>query len=116
MVADREDQAIAKFAGAAEPEGVTVNLVRASDLKAEPIDWLWRGYLACGKLHIIAGAPGAGKTTIALSFAAILTSGGRWPVGTRARPGNVLIWSGEDDAKDTLLPRLIAMGADTNRV
>ena len=116
MRADREDQVIAKFAGGSEPEGVTVNLVRASDLKPERIDWLWREYLACGKLHIIAGAPGAGKTTIALSFAAILTSCGRWPDSTRAEPGNVLIWSGEDDAKDTLLPRLIAMGADQNRI
>ncbi|MEK6210788.1 MAG: AAA family ATPase [Pseudomonadota bacterium] len=106
----------ARLAAQMEAEGVTVNLIRASDLKPEPIDWLWREYLACGKLHIIAGAPGAGKTTIALAFAATLTSGGRWPDGTRAEPGNALIWSGEDDPKDTLLPRLIAMGADSSRV
>lgn len=106
----------ATLAAQMEAEGVSVNLIRASDLKPEPIDWLWREYLACGKLHIIAGAPGAGKTTIALAFAATLTSGGRWPDGTRAEPGNALIWSGEDDPKDTLLPRLIAMGADPSRV
>jgi putative DNA primase/helicase len=86
------------------------------NLTPEPIRWLWEGYLARGKLHIIAGAPGTGKTTLALAFAATITAGGRWPDGTRAEPGNILIWSGEDDVRDTLLPRLIAMGADRARV
>ncbi|MBE0629709.1 MAG: AAA family ATPase, partial [Burkholderia vietnamiensis] len=67
-------------------------------------------------LHILAGAPGQGKTTINLAFAATVTVGGRWPDGTRCEAGNVLIWSGEDDPADTLLPRLLAMGADPGRV
>ncbi len=93
-----------------------VSLIRASDLKPEPIRWLWDGWLACGKLHVLAGAPGTGKTTIALALAATVTVGGRWPDGSRSEPGNVLIWSGEDDPKDTLLPRLLAAGADSSRV
>lgn len=47
---------------------------------------------------------------------ATVTAGGRWPDGSACEPGNVLIWSGEDDPKDTLLPRLMAMGADVSRV
>lgn len=93
-----------------------VILVNGADLKPEPVRWLWDGWLAMGKLHILAGAPGQGKTTIALAFAATVTSGGRWPDGSRCAPGSVLIWSGEDDAADTLLPRLLAAGADASRV
>jgi putative DNA primase/helicase len=101
------------------PEGEyarDVSLIKASDLEPEPITWLWHGWLAAGKMHVLAGAPGTGKTTIALSLAATITSGGRWPDGTRAESGNVVIWSGEDDPRDTLIPRLLLMGADLSRV
>lgn len=98
------------------PAPPAVVLVRGSDLKPEPISWLWAGWLALGKFHVLAGAPGQGKTTIALACVATLTSGGRWPDGTRCAPGNALVWSGEDDPADTLLPRLIAAGADVSRV
>jgi hypothetical protein len=67
-------------------------------------------------LHLIAGAPGTGKTTLALACAATVSCGGRWPDGTRATPADVLIWSGEDSVSMTLVPRLIAMGADMRRV
>ena len=93
-----------------------VILIKGSELKPEPVRWLWPGWLALGKLHILAGAPGQGKTTIALAMAATVTIGGRWPDGSRCAPGNVLVWSGEDDPADTLLPRLIASGADRSRV
>jgi hypothetical protein len=99
-----------------EPVRDGVILVKGADLKPKPISWLWHGWLARGKLHILAGAPGQGKTTIALAFAATVTSGGRWPDGARCAAGNVLVWSGEDDPEDTLLPRLMAAGADPNRV
>jgi putative DNA primase/helicase len=90
--------------------------IRASDIKPERIDWLWKGFLAKGKLHLIAGVPEAGKTTIALSFAAAVSSGGMWPDGTTAPQGNVLIWTSEDDPADTLVPRLMRMGADLDRI
>jgi putative DNA primase/helicase len=99
-----------------EPVRDGVVLVNGADLTPEPVRWLWDGWLAMGKLHILAGAPGQGKTTIAIGFAATVTSGGRWPDGSRCVPGNVLIWSGEDDPADTLLPRLLAAGADASRV
>ena len=93
-----------------------VVLLNGADLTPQPVSWLWRDWLALGKLHILAGAPGQGKTTIAIAMAATVTSGGRWPDGSRCERGHVLIWSGEDDPADTLLPRLLAAGADKTRV
>ena len=110
------------FPPLAEPDSApsaiqnSVILVCGNTLTPKPVAWLWQDWLALGKLHILAGAPGQGKTTIALCMMATVTIGGRWPDGTRCAPGNVLIWSGEDDPADTLLPRLIAMGADRDRV
>lgn len=52
-----------------------VELICASNLEPEPISWLWQDWLAAGKFHILAGASGTGKTTIALSLAAIITAG-----------------------------------------
>jgi len=98
--------------------GTQTNMVVLScgaDLSPEPVRWLWQHWLALGKLHILAGAPGQGKTTIALSMAATITIGGSWPDGSRCAKGNILIWSGEDDPADTLLPRLLAAGADRSR-
>lgn len=93
-----------------------VILRRGCDVEPVPIDWLWSGWLAAGKLHLIGGAPGTGKTTVAVALAATVSSGGQWPDGSRARAGSVVIWSGEDDNADTLNPRLRAAGADLQRV
>lgn len=94
----------------------TVVLTCGTDLTPEPVQWLWPDWLALGKFHLLAGAPGQGKTTIAMGMAATVTIGGRWPDGSRCAAGHVLIWSGEDDYKDTLLPRLLAAGVDRSRV
>ncbi|HEU5340157.1 AAA family ATPase [Edaphobacter sp.] len=91
-------------------------LERGDAITIAPVNWLWNGWLAAGKLHLIGGQPGTGKTTIALDLAATVTTGGRWPDGTRAQRGSVVIWSGEDDPSDTLAPRLLAAGADMSRV
>jgi len=92
-------------------------LTLASSVTPQPIQWVWPGWIARGKLTVLAGAGGCGKTTVAIGLAATLTNGGRWPDGAQCKkPGNVLIWSSEDDIADTLLPRLIAAGADLNRV
>ncbi len=93
-----------------------VVLACGTELESKPVDWVWFGWIAAGKVQLLAGAPGQGKTTIAMSFGAIITRGGRWPDGTRCtEPGNILVWSGEDDPADTLLPRLLAAGADRGR-
>lgn len=100
----------------AKIEAVSVGLLRGCDIKPERVAWLWDGWLAAGKMHILAGAPGTGKTTISMALAATVTTGGRWPDGSRSSVGNVVIWSGEDDPADTLIPRLAASGAEVGRV
>lgn len=102
------------------PEGKpwesNVNLLCAADIIPEAIRWLWNGWLAKGKRHIFAGMAGTGKTTIAIALAATLSTGGRFPDGSRCPVGSVLIWSGEDSPADTLVPRLMAAGADLSKV
>lgn len=93
-----------------------VRLVRGDSVTLEPVRWLWTGFLPAGMLTILGGAPGCGKTTIALSLAATVTKGGTWPDGSRcSSAGDVLIWSGEDGNAITAA-RLAASGADMKRV
>lgn len=101
----------------ATPAVWKVKVASAASIKPVAIRWLWPGWLAKGKLHILAGAGGTGKTTLLLGLIATITTGGRWPDGSRCNePGNALIWSSEDDPADTLIPRLTAAGADMSRV
>lgn len=94
-----------------------VELLRASDITPESIDWVWLDYLARGKLHVLAGAPSTGKTAIAVAMAASISARAAFPDGTMVPiAGDVVIWSGEDGIEDTLVPRLIAAGADLARV
>ncbi len=97
------------------PPPETVDIVPAASVQPEAVSWLWPGWLAEGKLHILAGPPGVGKTTVALAIAAAITSGRPLPDGTRPEQRCVLMWSGEDDLADTLVPRLLANGGDLER-
>lgn len=99
---------------ASDPGGL--RLIRGSDVKLESVEWVWGGFIVRGKLQILAGAPGTGKTTVALSIAAAITSGSKLPDGQQPQVGNVVIWSGEDGIADTLAPRLQAAGADMERI
>lgn len=90
---------------------------RLADVQAEPVRWLWPGRIARGKVTVLAGHPGLGKSQLCASLAAVITTGGLWPVDrARAEAGTVAILSAEDDAADTLKPRLLAAGADVRRV
>jgi len=94
-----------------------VELICASDINPEAIDWVWPNYLARGKLHVLAGAPSTGKTALAIAMTASITARTPFPDGTvMPTAGTVVIWSGEDGIADTLIPRLIAAGADRERV
>lgn len=94
----------------------SVQLICAADVYQEGIRWIWGEWLAKGKLHILAGQAGTGKTTLALSLAAIISKGGKFADGSNAKKGTVLIWSGEDGINDTLAPRLSAAGADLTKI
>jgi putative DNA primase/helicase len=91
--------------------GEWIAMIRGSDVAPQLIEWLWPGWLASGKVHILGGAPGTGKTTISMALAAAISQGGSWPDGARSPVGKVVIWSGEDDPADTLIPRLKLSGA-----
>jgi energy-coupling factor transporter ATP-binding protein EcfA2 len=99
------------------PAKRSVELVRMAEVVEKPITWLWTGYVPLGKLTLLAGAGGTGKSTLAFSMASIVTNAGVWPDATRCNvAGNALIWSSEDDPADVIKPRLLAMNADVNRV
>ena len=100
-----------------EPRAQTTLYRRLSEVKPEPINWLWQGRIAKGKVSIIAGDPGLGKSQTTASMAAVITTGGLWPVDrVKAERGNVIFLSAEDDAADTIRPRLDAAGADATRI
>jgi len=94
----------------------SLKLISAASIKMERIDWLWYHFLAKGKLHIFAGQAGTGKTTIALALAATVSNGDKWADGSQAPTGSTLIWSGEDDPSDSLIPRLAASGANLEKI
>lgn len=79
------------------------------------IDWLWPRRIPRGKVSLVAGQPGRGKSQLSLHMAAQVSNGGKWPDGARCPQGSVVIVSCEDDVTDTIVPRLIAAGADLSR-
>src|ERR1700756_3507211 len=86
-------------------------LQSGEELPLEKIKWLWPGWLARGKFHVLAGSKGAGKSTILFDLMARLTSDREtWPDGVPAPSGDVMVWSGEDGIQDTILPRFHAAG------
>ena len=96
-----------------QKRGPVVLYDRMSEIKRRPIDWLWPGRIACGKVTLIAGDPGLGKSQITAALAGIVTTGGKWPVDNAlCTKGAVIFLSAEDDASDTINPRLEAVGAD----
>jgi hypothetical protein len=89
----------------------------AADITPENIEWLWPGRLARGKHTCIAGEPGTGKSQLTIAIIAAVTTAGEWPCAEgRAPLGNAIILSAEDGAADTIVPRLLAAGADMRRV
>src|SRR2546430_2872214 len=94
-----------------------VVVVRVADVAREPIEWLWPGYMARGKLHVFDGDPGLGKSAALIDLAARVTTGKPWPDGQPGcAPAGVVLLSAEDGLGDTIRPRLEAAGADLDRV
>jgi hypothetical protein len=101
---------------ASEPAGALITR-RLADIEPIPVKWLWRKRIPRGKLTIFAGLPGLGKSQTTASIAATVTNGGQWAVDrTPCECASVIFLTAEDDAEDTLRPRLEAAGADLTRV
>jgi AAA domain len=98
----------------------TVEHVNAANVTTTNVDWLWYPWLAYGKLSMLDGDPSLGKSTLALSFAALVTNGFRFPMESKPiqarEPANVVLLSAEDSAGDTIVPRLYEAGAAAHRV
>ena len=94
----------------------TVKIIRMSDVELTPVDWLWKPYLPFGKLSVLQGNPGEGKTYFAMHLAAACTNGKLLPNMERMEPFNAIYQTAEDGLGDTVKPRLIEAGADLDRV
>ena len=98
------------------PKKDSVKIIRMSDVELTPVDWLWKPYLPFGKLSVLQGNPGEGKTYFAMHLAAACTNGKLLPNMERMEPFNVIYQTAEDGLGDTVKPRLIEAGADLDRV
>ena len=94
----------------------TVKIIRMSDVELTQVEWLWKPYLPFGKLSVLQGNPGEGKTYFAMHLAAACTNGKLLPNMERIEPFNVIYQTAEDGLGDTVKPRLIEAGADLDRV
>jgi hypothetical protein len=110
-----------------QPNGATVKdvikppsltIVRTSEVTPTHVRWLWPGWAPRGKLIDLTGDPGTGKSTMCNDLAARLTTGRPMPDQTDSSigPASVLFLSGEDDLEDTIVWRLMAAGADLDRI
>ena len=112
--ADKAGEDACKRLTALLPE--TVKIIRMSDVELTPVEWLWKPYLPFGKLSVLQGNPGEGKTYFAMHLAAACTNGKLLPNMERMEPFNVIYQTAEDGLGDTVKPRLIEAGADLDRV
>jgi len=101
-----------------ESPASTPLLVRMSDVQRKPLRWFWPGRIPLGKITVLAGDPGLGKSLVTIDLAARASRGSPWPpnLSDHAPLGDVIILTAEDDLEDTVQPRLTAAGADLSRV
>lgn len=94
-----------------------LSLINMADVESKNVEFLWYPYIPYGKITIIQGDPGEGKTTAVLRIAALLTKGEKLPEDNQERePVNVIYQTSEDGLADTVKPRLEAAGADCSRI
>lgn len=104
----------AEQASALTPDDAVI--IRLADVKPEPVTWLWPGRIPLGKLTILDGDPGLGKSTLAFDLAARVSTGSAMPDGSPSPPGGAVILTLEDGLADTVVPRLTVAGADLSKI
>lgn len=88
-----------------------------SSVTATKVDWLWYPYIPFGKITLLQGDPGSGKSTLMMNIISAISSGGYLPDGRKVKkPMHVIYQCSEDGAGDTIKPRLNAAGADCSNV
>src|SRR5262249_31733160 len=100
----------------AELPAETNSLVPLNDVAPAAVRWLWRGWVPLGKVTVLDGDAGLGKSTLLLDLAARVSTGAEMPDGTPGPRAGVVVVSAEDGLGDTIRPRLEAAGADLRRV
>ena len=93
-----------------------LKIITMEDVQAEPAEFLWNPYIPLGKISIVQGDPGDGKTTLLLAIAAAVTRGAPLPGGGQTAPVSVIFQTAEDGLADTIKPRLEQLGADCGRI
>lgn len=87
-----------------------------SEYEPEEVRWLWPGRVPLGKLTVLDGDPGLGKSAVTIDMAARVSVGREWPDNTPCEAGGVVLLNAEDGPADTIRPRLDAAGGDASRV
>lgn len=97
----------------------SLELIKASEIEPKRIEWLWYPFIPYGKVTLVQGDPGDGKSTFMLTIAALLTRGAPLPFTEQEKPPepiNVIYQTTEDDADDTIVPRFIKANGDRERL
>ena len=112
-----EIKSVSKPQTKSDGSGRSLGTRRASKIKTKNIIWLWPNRIPFGKLSVVAGNPDQGKSLVTMYIAAHLSTGrALYGCTTALPPCDVLVLAGEDDAADTIVPRLQVMGADLDRI
>ncbi len=114
--ADRPGFALSPFNDGATSATAGPILIRLSEIATERVEWAWLNRIARGKLALVIGEPGEGKSHVTHDLTARMTRGAMWPDGGQAPEGNVVILSAEDGVADTVRPRIDKQGGDAAHV
>jgi hypothetical protein len=96
----------------------TVFFKTLAEVQSHPVQWLWEGRVPCGRVTLLDGEPGSGKSLLALDLAARVSRGAAMPLSRVKPPGpaDVLLFNDDDSLGDTVRPRLETAGADLTRI
>jgi RecA-family ATPase len=87
-----------------------------ADIEPRAVNWLWKHRIPSGRITVLVGMPGVGKSFLTCDIAAHISMGGIWPDGSECQQGSVILISAEDDPHDTIRPRLDALQAEVRHI